>query len=188
MASANREAARLAADRIFEAGAGPEEVSAAMPAGEDERSEFMARLLVRAAIKAADEGVPVDVPASVVGRLRQAYERTRPRVRPEPDLAAAATWLGARDAFNGDIAFVMKLAGRNVSFPTRRFLRHVADVLGATVAAVAAHFEPKDRLALASIERKSSTKPSAHKVEDFAAAVRQADLPEELKARWLAAD
>ena len=188
MANANREAARLAADEIFEAVKGPDEVSAAIPAGEEERSAFMARLALRAAIDAASEGAPVDVPASVSSHLRQAYARARLQARPEPDLAAPGTWLGALHAFNGDVAFVMKLAGRNVSRPTARFLRHVADVLGASTAAVAAHFEEPDRFAPAGIERKSSGKPSAHKVEDFAAAVREADLPDEFKTRWLAAD
>lgn len=178
-----------AADRAYDSHGPREKLFNAVPATGEARAAFVERVALRLAIDAAFTSEPeaAGMPAHAEARVRAAYERGSQGM--DSDALALDTptpWLAAEAAFAGDVSFLMKLMGRNVSMPTPRFLRYVADALGTRLAVVRQHFEIPPILALAGVERKASSKPSGPQVEDFATAVQASGVPDELKARWLA--
>ncbi len=157
--------------------------------GEAEKVEFLGRLAVRAALRDADGNEEDIDDLGLLDGFEQAYAADKARsagVEGSKDLSRAAPWVAAMDAFNGDDEFVMKLCGRHVSQPPARFIRYVADVLGVAVGQVQQHFAPGGHApGIAGAENKASGKLGKGRIEDFAAAVQAADIPEELRARWL---
>lgn len=182
---------REEADRIFEAGLGPDEVSATLGRfDEAARIAFLGRLAVRATLRDGDgdeRGVGED--PTLIDTFERAYAADSDRtaeVARRKNLSDAAPWVAAMDAFNGDDEFVMKLCGRHVSRPTTIFMRYVADALGVAMTQVRQHFEASGQApGIVGAEHKASGKPGSGRVEDFATAVRTADIPDELRARWL---
>lgn len=182
------------ADRIVQAGSRPEEIAAALAVLGDDRAAFLSRLAAHAALRDTagsavmdDGGAPVST--SLLAHARAAYEAEKERmatpVHPK-DLSRLPTWVAAKAAFGDDVTFVIKLAGRHVTTPTRRFVRYAADALGVAVAQVRQHFAEGMPRGVAGAESKSSGKPETKGVEDFEQAVRAAKVPDELRARWLA--
>lgn len=185
---------RAMADRIVLAGSRPEDVAAALVELGDGRTAFLSRLAAHAAIRdTAGDVVPDDrdapVSSSLLAYARAAYEaekgRTATVVRSK-DLSKLPTWTSAKAAFGDDVTFVIKLAGRHVTAPTRGFVRYAADALGVAVAQVRQHFAEGMPRGVAGAEAKSSGKPDTQGVEEFAQAVRVAKIPDDLRARWLA--
>ncbi len=178
-----------AADRAYDSHELREELFDSVPATGEARAAFVERVALRLAIDAASASEPeaAGIPAYAEERIRAAYERGSQGM-PSDALAldTPAPWLAAETAFAGDMSFLMKLVGRNVSMPTTWFLRYVADALGTRLAVVRRHFETPPDLALAGVERKASGKRTGPQVENFIAAVQASDVPDELKARWLA--
>lgn len=182
---------REEADRVFEAGSDPHDAEASLARMDEAgRTEFLSRLAVRAALRdrEGDEGAIDDL--GLLDGFERAYAAAKARstgVEGFKDLSKPAPWVAAMDAFNGDDEFVMKLCGRHVSQPPARFVRYVADALGVGVGQVRQHFAPGGHApGIAGAENKASGKLGKGRVEDFAEAVQAADIPEELRARWLA--
>lgn len=189
MTNESRDRGRLAADEVFDAGNRPDDIRAAMPEAGEARSAYLERLAIRSAVHAAASqgGDFGPVPTSVAARLRAAYDQGRSHAAVgEADLTKLGPWRAAQGAFAGDMEFIMKLMGRRVTTPTAGFVRYVADALGANLASVRRHFETPGGLVFSGVERKSSGKPAAPRVEDFAIAVGSAEVPQELKDHWLA--
>jgi hypothetical protein len=187
---------RTLADSIFEAGSNPDEVGAALDILGDRKSEFLSRLAARAVLREAagiasemgtDDGHGV-ASASLIARVQADYEAERGRAPPSrpKDLSRLPAWIAAKSAFGNDVSFVIKLAGRHVTPPSARFLRYAADALGVAFAQVREHFSEGLPRGVVGAEHKASGKPANEGIEDFAAAVRVADIPEDLRARWLA--
>ncbi|WP_201834958.1 hypothetical protein [Microvirga zambiensis] len=177
--------ARLAADEVFERGSRPEDIRAALAELADEKRAFLDRLAVRASLQAASECEAEDAPpASILDSLMTSYDTARAQAR-SIDLATPAPWLAAKAAFGNDMPFIMKLAGRQITTPTRGFLRYAADALGVAIERLQEHFIVSGGPALAGVERKASGKQSGPTVESFEAAIRASKLPEDLKNRWL---
>ena len=188
MSEHERDKGISAADRAYDSQGAREGLFDAAPASGEARAAFVERIALRLAVDAAStpEPEPAVVPAHAEKRIRAAYERGSQGAFGAPlALDTPAPWLAAEGAFASDISFLMKLVSRNVSMPTTRFLRYVADALGTRLAVVRQHFEIPPDLALAGVERKASGKRASPQVEDFTAAVQASGVPDELKARWL---
>lgn len=186
---------RALADKIFEAGLKREDIAEALANLGKEKALFLSRLAVRAALnRGDDDSSPVstlqedEADSSLFQNVRAAYEKEKAaahdRIRPK-DLSNMTVWAAAKAAFGNDTTFVIKLAGRSVSTPTNRFIRYAADVLGVAIDQVRQHFSGTLPRGLVGAEFKSSGKPDVGGVEDFAAAVDAANIPDALKARWL---
>ena len=193
--TANTTDPRAMADAIFEAGSRPEEIQDALARLGHGAPEFLSRLAARAAvgggpdvIEGPDMVEEQTMTAKLLGRVQADYEAQKEAnadsVKPR-DLGKLLSWMPAKAAFGDDTAFIIKLANRNVSPPTNRFVRYAADALGVAIGQVKQHFADTSPRGLAGVEAKSSGKPNVDMVEDFAEAVGKAKVPDELRARWL---
>lgn len=193
--TANTTDPRAMADAVFEAGSRPEEIQDALARLGHGAPEFLSRLAARAAVSGGPdviEGLDVveeeTMTAKLLGRVQADYEAQKEAnadsVKPR-DLGKLPSWMPAKAAFGDDVAFIIKLANRNVSPPTNRFVRYAADALGVAIGQVRQHFADTSPRGLAGVEAKSSGKPNVNMVEDFAEAVGKAKVPDELRARWL---
>lgn len=193
--TANTTDPRAMADAIFEAGSCPEEIRDALARLGQGAPEFLSRLAARAAVGGepdATEGLNVTeedtMTSKLLGRVQADYEAQKEAnadsAKPK-NLGSLPAWMSAKAAFGDDVAFIIKLANRNVSPPTNRFVRYAADALGVAIGQVRQHFADISPRGLAGVEAKSSGKPDVNMVEDFAVAVGKAKVPDELRARWL---
>jgi hypothetical protein len=187
---------RALADAIFEAGSRPEEIQDALARLGTGGPEFLSRLSARAvvggqpgAIECIDRTEEEEaLTSALLDRVQADYEAQKvanaASTKPK-DLGNLPSWMSAKAAFGNDVSFIIKLASRNVSPPTNRFLRYAADALGVAIGQVRQHFADTSPRGLAGVEAKSSGKPDVNRIEDFAVAVGKAKVPEELRARWL---
>ena len=185
---------RAMADRIVEAGADPDEITAALAQLGDHAGVFLRRIAAHSAFRGVGEDPTEDVDrdaeasASLLVHVQSVYdaEKANTAALEHPkDLSKLPTWVAAKAAFGNDITFVIKLAGRHVTPPTSRFVRYAADALGVAITQVRQHFADGMPRGVAGAEFKSSGKPGTDGVEDFAKAVRAASIPDELRSRWL---
>jgi len=186
---------RELADKVYEAGMKPDDVAAALEKMGDRRAEFLSRLAVRSAAGALEDEAVSLASTDVVGNddlafsaLRALYDQKKidgQAGTTAKDLSSPKVWAAAKSSFGNDTSFVIKLAGRNVSTPTVTFIRYVADALGVALDQVRQHFSGSLPRGLVGAEFKASGKPDVGAVEDFAAAVNAAKVPDALKARWL---
>ncbi|MCJ2117028.1 hypothetical protein MKK65_10675 [Methylobacterium sp. J-001] len=187
---------RAMADAIFEAGSRPEDVRDALARLGAGAPEFLGRLAARAAASGEPHAIErldgiageETMTSALLGRVQADYEvqkAANSASTKAKDLGNLPAWMSAQAAFGNDVTFIIKLAQRSVSPPTGRFLRYVADSLGVAIGQVRQHFADTSPRGLAGVEAKSSGKPDVNRVEDFAVAVGRADVPEELRARWL---
>ncbi|MGU3420779.1 hypothetical protein [Methylobacterium sp. D54C] len=194
--TANTTDPRAMADAIFEAGSRPEEIRDALALLGAGAPEFLSRLAARAAVSGEPDvierldGIEGEetMTSALLGRVQADYEAQKAAnaASPKPkDLGNLPAWMSVQAAFGNDVSFIIKLASRNVSPPTNRFLRYAADALGVAIGQVRQHFADTSPRGLAGVEAKSSGKPDVNRIEDFAVAVGKAKVPDELRARWL---
>lgn len=181
-----------AADAVFETGTRREDVGAALARlDESGKAAFLERLSIRAALAGMQTHDAADAPPedALLNRIDEVYqsEKALHAAGQRRDLSQPETWVAAEAAFGNDMGFIIKLCGRHISNPTAQFLRYVSDALGVALDQVRQHFAADGILpGVAGAEFKASGKPGKGRVEDFATAVRAADVPDELRARWLA--
>lgn len=187
-----RQNPRSLADRVVEDGSRVEDLVDALSGLGEDRAEFLRRLASRAVLRDQDGEPAAEEPENIDVLIAHAWaiyetekERTAEANRPK-DLSRLPTWIDAKAAFGDDVTFVIKLAGRSVTSPTPRFLRYAADALGVAIAQVREHFAEGLPRGLAGAENKAPGKPRTDAVEDFETAVRTSNVPETLRARWLA--
>lgn len=178
--------ARIRADEMYDRDASQEEVRQVVGTQGAARSAFEERLALRGFLD-ADDDMPAamyePLAAGSLEALRAAYDKARPEaVAVRPITPQRWMELGAR--LGGDRPFIAKLARGAVTFPTRKALRDLADMLGAPLSQLRDHFAAGG-LGLAGMEMKSATKPTQQASETFEGAVSTSNLPPALKARWL---
>lgn len=180
-----RDRVRQMADEIFENGSAASDVRSALAELGDDGKEFLERLAVRASMQAGAAHSAFDsVPAAISEALVASYDAQRNNIG-RADVSAPATWMAAKAWFGNDVQFIMKLAGRQVSAPSHRFLRDAADALGVGIDRLKEHFALAGNPALAGVERKASGRQTGPDVEPFDDAVNASKLPDEIKKRWL---
>ncbi|WP_267421433.1 hypothetical protein [Methylobacterium sp. GC_Met_2] len=180
-----------AADAVFETGTRREDVGAALARlDESGKAAFLERLSIRAALAGMQTHDAGDAPAedALLNRIDEVYqsEKALHAAKQRRDLSQPETWVAAEAAFGSDMGFIIKLCGRHISNPTAQFLRYVSDALGVALGQVRQHFAADGIPGVAGAEFKASGKPGTGRKEDFGDAVRAADVPDDLRARWLA--
>jgi hypothetical protein len=179
--------ARFAADAVFAAGLRPDDIRQALAAHPDAQDALVDRLAAIASLSASGETTADDVSVerldALVARAMDLYDSIDSAV--QSDLSAVKTWRAAGPVLGIDMPFLIKLFERRVTMPGRRFLQDASDALGVSVEALGAYFALDPAPSGAGVERKGSGAETGPVRENFADAVKAAQVSDDVKARWL---